>query len=124
MWSPDEEFLAFPCEINGRLKICIYKSADLVSLIDEQGNFQTANYSDFVDFYSLGKRAADVKTMEKWESDSAFSFSARVYESKDSAAPFVYNIADKKFAAPEFFNQTFEAENKNGKIIVGKTAVK
>jgi len=48
----------------------------------------------------------------------------RIYESKDSAPPFVYNAADKKFAAAEFFNQTFEAENKNGKITVGKTVVK
>ena len=124
VWSPNEEFLAFPCEIKERLKICIYKSTDLANLIDKQGNFQTADYSDFVDFYSLGKHAADVKTIEKWESDTSFSFLVRIYESKDSAPPFVYNAADKKFAAAEFFNQTFEAENKNGKITVGKTVVK
>jgi len=124
VWSPNEEFLVFPCEIDGRVKICIYKSADLIDLIDKQGNFQTTNYSDFVDFYSVGKRGAVVKTIEKWESNATFSFSVRLYESKDSAPAFVYNVADKKFAAAEFFNQAFEAENKNGKIIVGKTAVK
>jgi len=124
VWSPNGEFLAYPCEINRRLKICIYKSVDLANLIDEQGNFQTANYSDFVDFFRLGKHTADVKTIKKWESDTAFSFSVRIYESKDSAPPFIYNAADKRFTAAEFFNQAFEAENTNGKITVGKIAAK
>lgn len=124
VWSPNEEFLAFPYVIGGRLKICIYKSADLAALIDEQGNFQTANYNDYVDFHNLGRRMADVKTIEKWKSDTSFSFSVRVFESKDSAPFFVYDVTEKKFAASQASNQAYAAENKIGKISVNKADVK